>query len=315
MAATFSDFKQYCRTVAARYPALVWLTAINVLIYLTVQIDRLIGILAHLDHDVINEALLTLALSNDLHTVMNHPWSPLTYMFTQYGFMHLLFNMVWLFCFAIYIYTPHRPWRLVWVYLAGGLAGAALFIAIGMGGNGAPQKLTGSSAAVMAVMAAAAMLQPNRRVRLLLIGEVRLVWVAVICMLLTISSGGDDTGLGQAAHLAGGVAGVIAALLIRRNPRHNATPDDEPIFTSSYTSTAQYAQWSPQDPEQGWRPRHRKVKLPPQDAGTRFTEAVANRIPDSERLDQLLDKIRLSGYESLSEAEKRELNAISNRLK
>lgn len=43
-------------------------------------------------------------------------------------------------------------------------------------------------------------------------------------------------------------------------------------------------------------------------------EAFQSRISDEERLDQLLDKIRISGYASLSKKERIELNHISARL-
>lgn len=48
---------------------------------------------------------------------------------------------------------------------------------------------------------------------------------------------------------------------------------------------------------------------------TRATiKAMNNRMSDTERLDELLDKIRVSGYDSLSSKEKTELNYISSRL-
>ena len=36
---------------------------------------------------------------------------------------------------------------------------------------------------------------------------------------------------------------------------------------------------------------------------------------DENRLDRLLDKVRVSGYASLSAAEKKELNELSNKIK
>lgn len=42
--------------------------------------------------------------------------------------------------------------------------------------------------------------------------------------------------------------------------------------------------------------------------------AMNREVPDHVRLDQLLDKIRISGYESLTSKEKTELNYISTKL-
>lgn len=291
-------FRSYFANLVRQYPALMWLAGINVLVWLAMQIARIIAMFAHLDFSIINEALLSLTLSADPDKTMHYPWSVITYMFFQDRFLHLLGNMIWLLFFAPFIYDERHKLRLVWIYLAGGVAGAAVFLFLGSGllSNHIPTRgtLAGASAAVMAVMATSAMLRPNLPLRMMFLGEIKLKWIAIVCMLLTICSGGDDAGLAQAAHLAGGVAGVAAAIIIRRN-------DSEAPAVAV--------------PKPAAHRTHGPGKPPPADAGQRLSEAMANRVPDSERLDQLLDKIRLSGYESLSTVEKRELNAISNRLK
>lgn len=43
-------------------------------------------------------------------------------------------------------------------------------------------------------------------------------------------------------------------------------------------------------------------------------DAIERYRNDTERLDQLLDKIRISGYGSLSAKERKELNDLSKRL-
>ncbi|MCI9029622.1 MAG: hypothetical protein HFJ90_05345 [Muribaculaceae bacterium] len=46
-----------------------------------------------------------------------------------------------------------------------------------------------------------------------------------------------------------------------------------------------------------------------------MVKASQGRLSDSDRLDELLDKIRLSGFDSLTERERKELNALSARLR
>ncbi len=47
----------------------------------------------------------------------------------------------------------------------------------------------------------------------------------------------------------------------------------------------------------------------------KMVKVLQNRLTDMERLDQLLDKIKISGYESLSAKERKELNDLSKRIK
>ena len=67
--------------------------------------------------------------------------------------------------------------------------------------------LSGASAAVVAVMAEAALRRPDREFRLLLIGNVKLKWLAAVSLgLLLLGLGGGNAG-GQAAHIGGALAG------------------------------------------------------------------------------------------------------------
>ena len=43
-------------------------------------------------------------------------------------------------------------------------------------------------------------------------------------------------------------------------------------------------------------------------------QGLRGRLSDMSRLDELLDKIRLSGYASLTDVERRELNALSRKI-
>lgn len=199
-------------------------------------------------------------------------WTPISYMFTQTSILHLLFNMMWLFWFGDILADTCGQRRVWTTYLTGGIAGAMLFILISLlfpSLNGA--NLTGSSAAVVAVMSEAALRQPDRRFRLFLIGDIRLKWLAIISLgLLILGLGGGNAG-GQAAHIGGAIAG-LSIFLLSRIPRH--------------------------------RPSKRNA--------TKVNAAIKRHHADMARLDQILDKIKLSGYESLTKAEKRELQNLSN---
>lgn len=79
--------------------------------------------------------------------------------------------------------------------------------------------LCGSSAAVIAVMAAAGILSPDLEVRLFLFGNVRLKWLAIVCVALTFIGVGNESLGGLYAHIGGLAFGVVFALAKKKSLR------------------------------------------------------------------------------------------------
>src|SRR6202012_300221 len=70
-----------------------------------------------------------LEMSSDLHTLLRHFWTPLTYMFMHAGPFHILFNMLWLYLMGQIFEEYLGQKRTLGLYLMGGLAGAVFFVA------------------------------------------------------------------------------------------------------------------------------------------------------------------------------------------
>lgn len=225
-------------------------------------------------------------------------WTAATYMVTHYDFLHLLFNMLWLFWFGRMLLTTLSERHLLWLYVGGGLFGALLYIlsiATWPEGSATATYLCGASASVLSIMAAAAIRTPDLRVGLFLIGEVKLQWVAIGCIILTfVGVGGGNSG-GQAAHIGGVIFGASFAL---------ATKMGFDPAKKLNISNAEITR----------KPRNAKPRMNVSRDGNAVAKAAAGRLADSDRLDQLLDKIRMSGYPSLTASERNELNALSQRL-
>ena len=86
------------------------------------------------------------------------PWSVLTYMFTHYDVLHILFNMLWLYWFGRMFLNYFDARKLFGVYLLGGIFGALLFmVAYNLfpyyADTASCSYLLGASASVMAVAA------------------------------------------------------------------------------------------------------------------------------------------------------------------
>ena len=243
----------------SRLSAVAKAVAINVVVFAALRIAVAVS-----DAGV----LRLVEMPSRLEVVASRPWTVLTYMVAQYDVIHLLVNMVWLWCFGRFLCDVMAPRRFAALYVAGGLGGAVVFAAacgVLPSLAGVNHWLIGSSASVVAVVAATAIMMPYLEVNLFMIGPLQMRWVAWITIAL------DLTGLFGAhpgshfAHLGGLAAGVIFALWMRRAPRRAPRP--------------------------------------------------ATVTDDRRRLDELLDKVRQSGFASLSIQERRELMQLSERLK
>ena len=134
----------------------------------------------------------------------------------------------------------------------------------------------------MAIITATAILHPNYRWNMILIGEVALKWVAVVIIALTLIGSGSF-----AAHAGGAIDGVMFAVMLKRGT--DLSIPFEKIF-KAFRNTIPTENHS-----SGSRSRYNT------DTST-YREA---------ELDEILDKVRRSGYSSLSASEKKRLIELS----
>lgn len=210
-----------------------------------------------------------------------HIWSFVTYMFVHYDIFHILFNMLWLYCFGAIFLDLYSNRTFVVTYLAGGVTGAVFYLFASLIHPSAG--LVGSSSAVLAIAAAAALRSPNYRINLFLLGMVKIKWVAAVCFVLFLFGANLSVGI---AHLGGVLAGVFIAL------------------------NAKYG-WFDSGRATGHK---RGVVLPPLHRSAVVTTEMTQAEVDKE-LDLLLIKVKKSGYNSLSVREKKELEELSRKLK
>lgn len=251
-----------------------FLIAINCTIFIIVAVASLVSRFTGNDFDRQLLGWLSLPSSFDLFIV--RAWTLLTYMFTQYSVLHLLFNMIWLWWFANVLQYSTLHDKIIRIYLAGGVSGGILYLlayALFPALSISNAWLTGSSASVIAIMTIAAFHSPDHEFRLLLIGNVKLKWIAIISVILIFLGGSGNTG-GCLAHAGGLLYGVAQGLHLRKTQNRKAP-----------------------------RRNAKKVK-----------EAMQRYASDTHKLDELLDKIRISGFGSLTYRERAELDKLSKRL-
>ncbi len=255
---------------------------INVIVFLVITVlgvfEKLFLRQASLDVFVFEY----LAVPSSLPKLLYRFWTPVTYMFIHDGFFHILFNMLVLFWFGRIFEEYLKGKKLTFVYLAGGIAGAFFYILCynlipAYSASVVVSAAVGASAAVMAIVAATATLLPNYTIFLLLLGPVRLVWIALFYFVLDfINLTGTNAG-GSLAHIGGAVFGFLFIKSLQ-----NGSDWSKPF-------------------ENVFKP---KSKLKVVSRNQTQSKTKDNIAPNQELIDQILDKISKSGYHNLSKREK-----------
>jgi len=151
------------------------------------------------------------ALALSRFSLVNAPWTLITYMFTHDGFNHILFNMLGLFFLGPRVEIRLGGPRFLGLYFTGGLTGGLMSIAL------APYGIVGASAAIFAVYLAYAMFWPRDR---LLIWGILPVPAIVLVGVLTVMSlagatGNFEPGVAHWGHLGGFVGGFLYLTVLR----------------------------------------------------------------------------------------------------
>lgn len=276
------------------------------LIYINVTVFVLVtvcGVLLQLFNYSLDGGLSWLELPASFSRFIIQPWTLLTYMFMHAGFFHILFNMLWLYWFGKMFLLFFSAKHLRGVYLLGGICGGLLYMTVY---NIFPyfqymiegSFLLGASASVLAIVAATAYREPNYPISLLLLGTVRLKYLALIVIGMDLFFITSSNAGGHISHLGGALAGLWFAASLNKGRDItawiNRTLD---TFTEFFS------------------PRTRKPKMKIHYGGNRQKDYDYNARKKSQfdEIDRILDKLKKSGYESLTADEKKSLFDASKR--
>ena len=93
---------------------------LNLGLFLAVQIVRIILFLSNA-YDLFPGFLNHLAVPANLEVLAKRPWTLITYMFLHVDFIHILFNLLWLYWFGTVFIQELGLKKLLSTYLLGGL--------------------------------------------------------------------------------------------------------------------------------------------------------------------------------------------------
>jgi len=267
---------------------LIKLLYINIAVFLAVKIIGVIFFLlsAEQTFSIAN----WLAVPADFSNLILKPWTIFTYMFLHVDFFHILFNMLWLYWFGVLFLSYFDEKKLLSLYLTGGLAGAALYI---LAFNIFPafsevlpvSFALGASASVIAIVIAVSVYAPDHTIHLLFLGPVKLKYIALVTIAIDILSIASSNAGGHIAHLGGALYGYLFVQQYKKGKNINKGFDR---FMDKLFSL-----FKP-------KPKFKVTyKRPMTDI-----EYNKEKIKKQKDVDQILDKIAKSGYDSLTKKEK-----------
>ena len=232
-------------------------------------------------------------------------WQLLSYQFMHAGVLHLLFN-----CWAIYVFGQSVEAALgrksfLTLYFSSGIIGGLFQVAAGLLlGRFFAAPVVGASAAAFGVVAAFAMLFPDQFIYLFFVIPIRARWLLALSALLAIwgilTSAKAPVGtvhMADAAHLGGMLTGVFFVRYALRWDWH------WPRFSRS-----------------GGKLPHRLVRVGSGRSGSWGRKGASGEDlrPEeflSKEVDPILDKISAHGIQSLTERERKILEAARERMR
>lgn len=248
-----------------------------------------------------------------------HLYQFVTYQFLHGGFTHIFFNMFALWMFGAVIERVWGPKKFLFYYISCGIGagmvqevaqyanymmeGLANYQYVNLGGR---QMLTadylnlwttiGASGAVYAILLAFGMIFPNERLFIIPFPfPIKAKWLVVgyIAIELFSALSGPGDGVAHTAHLGGMLFGFI---MIRHWQKYPGTGNFGRSRGQEFFDNMK------QRFDERQRKNHRRADEPQQPE-----EPKKPKRHNQEEIDAILDKIRKSGYDSLTKEEKKKL--------
>jgi membrane associated rhomboid family serine protease len=200
--------------------SLTRLIYINIAVFILITLAGVAGFLLN-NPAITDKALGLLSVPSAPVSLLFRPWTIISYMFVHKDIWHILFNMLWLYWFGTIFLQYLSQRNLVAVYILGGLTGALVYIVSfnifpAFAASVNDSVAIGASASVMAIVIAIAAYAPDYTVQLILLGRVRIKYLALAIFVLTSVMDFSINSGGKLAHIGGAVFGYTYALNLRR---------------------------------------------------------------------------------------------------
>jgi len=288
------------------------LIIVNVAVFVLINIIALVFFLFNIGNAESFVLINWLAVPASLKSLLYRPWTIFTYMFLHQGFMHILFNMLWLFWFGKIFLEFIDKKKLLSVYLLGGISGALLYI---LAYNTFPafkpwlasSYALGASASVYAIVVAISTYSPNYSINLLFIGRVQIKYIAIFVIIIDVLSISQGNAGGHIAHLGGALFGYLFAIQLKKNK------DISLGFTNFIDDLASKFTSKPKMRVKSNKFKKKRAGFDVKEKAESDIDYNKRKATEQEIIDAILDKISKSGYNSLTKKEKETLFKASKK--
>lgn len=297
---TFSDEIKYQWNNGGMHIKLI---GVNLAVFVLINVLIVIGSLSvssGVSNPVLSVIYSIFTLHGDINGFITHPWGIFTSIFAHFDFMHIAFNMLFLFFIGRFFLMYFSNQRLLYTYILGGILGGvfqiiaySLFPAL----QGTQTFVVGASGAVNAIFMAVAFYRPMEVVHLFGLIRVKMIYLALIFFFMDLLQMGASDNVAHFAHLGGAVFGIISI-------RNIASKNNVINFTRTTVENLKASLKG-------------KPKMKAQKGGKSTSYNATKRQSDEEynlnkkqkqaEIDAILDKISKSGYDSLTKKEKQVL--------
>lgn len=266
----------------ARLNVLEKIIAVNVIVFLFAVLFR----------KVIPTVFSYIYLPSNIWDFLSKPWTIVSYGFLHFDFIHLLFNMLWLYFLGRMMLNLFSPKMSLNIYFMGIITGGLVFL---LGYNVFPNIFSanayvlGASAGVRALLIFICAYMPNKDIRFFTF-NLKLWWIGAVLVGLDILGivNGNNQG-GSLAHIGGAILGYVYAKQLVKG---------QDIGTGFGRFTDWFSALFKAKQKVKMKTVHKKSKV----AG--YKKEEFNQFNNQKKIDTILDKISKSGYDSLSKEEK-----------
>lgn len=227
--------------------------------------------------------------SNPAHLLWK-PWSLLSYAFFHSGIMHIIFNMIVLNFSGRLFMTYFTAKQLLGLYVLSAIfAGISYILVFYVLSINAP--IVGASAAIMAILVATTTYNPLMDLRLLIIGNVKLWHITAVIVIIDLMQLRSENMGGHISHLSGAFFGFIFIKLLQ-----NGT--DLSTLVSRFLDF--FANLFKKNTATPFKKVHKNYSKPLE----KSVSKIVAKDKSQQQIDEILDKISQSGYDSLTKEEK-----------
>ncbi len=233
-------------------------------------------------------------------------WQLITYQFMHGGFFHIAINMFILWMFGIEIENLWGSKKFLLFYLTAGVIGGLFQILLSpvlIGGLSGPT--IGASGAIMGVMVVFGILFPNRLIYLYFLIPIKVKYFIIVLVLIEIFAVNSGGNVAHLAHVGGALTGFFYMMW-----------DRSASFKSIFSSGSQFGGGGNiSNPFKNISNPFKKKERNVEDASFYEIKDKEEKQINQEDIDKILDKISQSGYQNLTEKEKKILFEASKKMK